>query len=681
MTAETEPPALVQAKLTTPHAVDVIVSPALLRRFESCARRRLTVVSAPAGYGKTTVTVAALHALHLPHVWYRVDVLDHDPAVTVLSLCEALRRLRPDFGGLLRERLLHPSESPLSAEGMAAAFVVEVQGGAPAGLHLVIDDYHEASGSDEFNRVLDYLIDNLPEGWRFVVMGRYETGFETARLRVAGQLGFIGAADLRLDEAQVGELLLRHTPEASREQAARLAELTEGWPAAVSLAAESLSGRDTSGVEEVLADARVTGDVYAYLAEQVYRRERPGVRAFLRQTCFLDSLTPEIADRVTEAKHAHRHLDRLARNGIFTFQTPGTETYRYHTLFRDYLREACLREDGAEACRRRRLHTASVLEECGEIERSVELLIAADHPALALAVLARQGEAALERHRAETLDSWLTRLPSTLLQSHPWAQLLSGHRETRDGRYQQALRHIEAAADSFRRSTDAHGLYSALSAKERALFWKGDPRAASAACRQALAVAESDDERLHTITSMLSAAIDMGDWAAVETARRDSAILAATGPPVELLRIRALHAHALYVRGRLREAYEEMQGIDVDMVPPYFRPTVFDCSSHHRLRRSPATRTRSSRRRRLSAPRARWATRSWPASPATRWASCASSETGIEPASRTSRRRGRSSSSLATWPLPRGPRCTSGPTTAGTAESSRRPPRIERLSG
>jgi LuxR family maltose regulon positive regulatory protein len=162
VTPQGGPPALVQAKLTTPRTVQAAVSPALQRHFESCLQRRLTVVSAPAGYGKTTVTVAVLRTLRISHVWYRADVLDHDPAATVLSLCEALRRRRPGFGELLRERLLHPSESPLSAEDMAAAFVVAAQEDAPAELHLVIDDYHEATGSDEFNRVLDYLIDNLP---------------------------------------------------------------------------------------------------------------------------------------------------------------------------------------------------------------------------------------------------------------------------------------------------------------------------------------------------------------------------------------------------------------------------------------------------------------------------------------------------------------------------------------
>jgi ATP/maltotriose-dependent transcriptional regulator MalT len=564
----------VQAKLTTPRTVDAAVSPALRQHFESCLQRRLTVVSAPAGYGKTTVTVAALRALHISHVWYRVDVLDHDPAATVLSLCEALRRRRPGFGELLRERLLHPSESPLSAEGMAAAFVVAAQEDAPAGLHLVIDDYHEATGSDEFNRVLDYLIDNLPESWRLVVLGRYEPGFETARLRVAGMLGFVGTDHLRLDETQVHELLLRHVPEAGRAHAARLAELTEGWPAAVSLATETLSGRDMTTVEEVLADPRLTSDLYAYLAEQVYRQEGPDVRDFLKRTCDLDALTPEIAGLVAEMPNAHRHLEHLARNRIFTFKASGSGGYRYHPLFRDYLREVCLLEDGPAACRQRQLHTATALEESREIERSVELLIAAGEPELALDVISRQGEAALGRYRAETLDAWLARLPATLVESHPWAQLLSAHRETRDGRYEQALRRIEAATEAFTQSDDTHGLYSSLSAKERALFWKGDPQAALATCRQALDLAESDEERLHTIVSMLSAAVDIGDWAAVETAQRECAALAACGPPEELLRIRALHSSGLYARGQYAEAHREVRGIDVSRLSPYLQPVV-----------------------------------------------------------------------------------------------------------
>jgi ATP/maltotriose-dependent transcriptional regulator MalT len=569
----------VQAKLTTPRTVDAAVSPALQQHFESCLQRRLTVVSAPAGYGKTTVTVAALRTLHLQHVWYRVDVLDHDPAVTVLSLCEALRRRRATFGAPLIERLLHPSESPLSVEGMAAAFVIAAQEEGPAEVHLVIDDYHEATGSDEFNRLIGYLIDNLPDGWRLIVLGRYEPGFATARLRVRGQLGFITADELRLDVPQAHELLLRHLPQAGHPQAERLIALTEGWPAAVTLAVEALAGRDIAAVDEVLADPRLTGDIYAYMAEQVYRQESPEARLFLRRTCDLDALTPEIAARIADVAEAHRHLEHLARNRIFTAKVPETGAYRYHPLFRDYLRETCLLEDGPDACRRRRLHTAAVLEECREIEHSVELLIAAGEPELALGVIARQGEAAFGRHRAETLDAWLARLPVTLVESHPWAQLLSAHRETRGGRYEEALRHIEAAARTFRGSGDGHGLYSALSAKERALFWRGDPQAALEACRGALSVAESDGQRLHTYASMLSAAVDMGDWSTAEAAQRESEALTASGPPEELLRIRALHSHALYVRGRLRESYRVSEAIDAGVLPAYLQPTVLGARS------------------------------------------------------------------------------------------------------
>jgi DNA-binding CsgD family transcriptional regulator/tetratricopeptide (TPR) repeat protein len=566
----------VQAKLSAPHAVDALVGPALLRRFEECLQRRLTVVAAPAGYGKTTSTLTALGALALEHIWYKADVLDHDPAVIVLSLCEALQRQRPGFGELLRERLLHPSESPLSVEGMGAALVVELQESQSPPVHLVIDDYHDASDSPEFNRLLDYLVQNLPEAWRLVVLSRYEPGFETAKLRLARKLGQIGVEDLRFGETQVLEFMLRHSPDADRKLAAKLTELTEGWPAAVSLAAESLSWRGCFAVDTTLDDPRVTGDVYAYLMEQVYRRESGLVRTFLKRTAFLDSITPEIANRVSGLGNAHRHLDHLSKNRAFTFHVPGTSTYHYHKLFRDCLREACLREDGPEACRHYQLETANVLEEFGEIERAVELLISSGRPDVSLDVLRRGGHEALDNYRSEVLASWLRRLPEVLSARHPWAMLIDAQIRLRQGDFTGAKEKAREALRAFTEAGDEDGLYHALCTEETVTFWSGDIPGALRLARKCLDHATDPTQVTHTLNSIAAAAIQLRDWQTADEAWSDPVFQLAASGDDERERAAGLKASSLYYRGDFRLARSELEHLVAAPLPPTFRASALN---------------------------------------------------------------------------------------------------------
>ena len=398
-------------------------------------------------------------------------------------------------------------------------FVTECERRVDRDVHIVLDDYHEAAESAELNRTLDYLLADLPARLRFIVLTRYDPAFSVNRMRLAGDVAAMGAEALRFDAEQaVAVLAARSGHQPRREHVERLVALTEGWPASIVLAGLALEWLDLGSLELALADPRLKQDIYSYLAEQVYRREDAPTRAFLKRTCCLENITAELANRLAGTDAAHRYLAHLAANRVFTFATGEEGAYRYHNLFRDFLRQRYLQEEGEPAFRRLQHETAAALEDVGETEMAVELYLNANQPLDALDVVARGGEAGLEGLPCERLRSWLERLPPEAGAAEPWARLIAGQLRSRDGDYPAALREIDRAVHSLEAAADEWGLYHALSMKECALFWQGDTAEAVRACEAALAHAQTDQQKMHTLLSLGSAALDLRRWDDAEAA-------------------------------------------------------------------------------------------------------------------------------------------------------------------
>lgn len=545
----------IAAKYMRPRQGHASLRPDVHKVFAAALTRRLTVVCAPAGYGKTTTAAAALERLDCVDSWYKLDLLDHDPLAFLAGLVRAVQRSCPGFGDALLLELESGPVQELAAEVLAARFCSECDRLVTADRHIVLDDYHEAMDAAAMNDVLGYLLENCPSTIHFVVLTRYEPAFRLEKLHLGGEVARIPRDLLLFDEEQVADVLRErsgddHDPAHIR----RLLELTEGWPASVVLAGMALSWLDVTSLREALSDPRLRTDVFSYLAEQVFQRQSHAIQHFLLRTCCPDHVTVDLAERLTGTSGASRHLHFLTRNHVFTFNTDRAGAYRYHNLLRDFLRQRYVQERGGAEYHALQIETAVTLEDTGDRSAAIDLLLAANELTPALEMVARGGEAELEHRPSEQLRLWLEQLSPALEAGRPWALVVAGVVGARESRFAAALSDLRRAADVLEREGDREGLYQVLSIVEWAEFWSGDSSASMATSARALEYATSDSQRLHTLLSLLSAALDMRRWDTVTSASTRADALLPRARPEEAARAQALRAHAAFYKGDVRAA-------------------------------------------------------------------------------------------------------------------------------
>ena len=207
----------------------------------------------------------------------------------------------------------------------------------------------------------------------------------------------------------------------------------------------ALAWMDVASLEVALGDPRLRGDVFSYLAEQVFQRQSAEIQRFLLRTCCLEHVHGELAVRLVGASSAHRHLHFLARNHIFTFESDQQGSFRYHNLLRDFLKQRYVQDEGESAFKALQRETAAALEACGDRPAAVELLLGANEVDLALAAIARGGERLLERLPSEQLRLWVSQLAPPAQADSPWALVVSAVLDTRDGSFPRALEHLQRA--------------------------------------------------------------------------------------------------------------------------------------------------------------------------------------------------------------------------------------------
>jgi len=400
---------------------DTVSRSRLLDRLDAGlrARRRLTLISAPAGYGKTTVATDWLHAQTSPFTWVGLDEADNDPHRFLTYLIAALERVDPAYGTGARSLLRGAQSTGTAPLTLLINDLVEV--GSP--VIVVLDDYHLIR-APEVHTLVEFLLEHAPDLLHLVVLTREDPPLPFSRLRVRGQLTELRAADLRFTPEEIAAFF-RETLDLAldTEAVATLSRRTEGWIASLQLAGLALRSQP----EPHAFLAQFGGShryVIDYLIDEVLSHQPPDVRDFLSRTSVLDRFCAPLCDALLRedckgegpASPADDILQRLDRANLFLVALDERRIwYRYHHLFADVLRSGL----APETARRLHRRAAHWFADAGLTHEAIRhALEAGDHTDAAAWIHA--ASSSLIRHgQIATLLGWLDALPGPVIADHP----------------------------------------------------------------------------------------------------------------------------------------------------------------------------------------------------------------------------------------------------------------------
>jgi LuxR family maltose regulon positive regulatory protein len=429
----------------------IVLRPRLIERLNEglSAGRKLTLISASAGFGKTTLVSEWIASCERPVAWLSLDEGDNELTRFLAYLVAALQTVAPKIGIGVLAALQSPQPPPI--ESILTTLINEIIT-IPENFIFVLDDYHIID-SKPVDNALTFLIEHLPPQMHLVIATREDPALPLARLRVRGQLTELRAADLRFTPAEAAEFLNQMMGlNLSAENIAALDKRTEGWIAGLQMAALSMQGRsDTASFIKSFTGSHHF--ILDYLVEEVLQRQPEHVRNFLLQTAILDRLCALLCNAVTEREDGKDMLEALERSNLFVIPLDDQrQWYRYHHLFAEVL-QAHLREAQPERVSTLHRLASEWYEQNGLRSDAIRHALAAQdfEGAAGLIELAWPAAEAGSIQQATWLG-WVKRLSEELVRARPvlnvwyaYALLGSGEMEAAQARLKDAERWLEPA--------------------------------------------------------------------------------------------------------------------------------------------------------------------------------------------------------------------------------------------
>jgi LuxR family transcriptional regulator, maltose regulon positive regulatory protein len=410
---------LLETKLFVPKLRRGLVArPRLSERLRRGAESKLTLISAPAGFGKTTLLAEWLSARppgDRSTAWLSLDQADNQPESFWTYVITALQTVAPGVGASALALVRTPQPPPIET---ALALLLNDLGAAANDIALVLDDYHVIDVR-EVHEGMAFLIDHLPPGVHVLIATRADPALPLGRLRGSGELVEIRAGDLRFTPEEAAAYLNQVMGlDLGAGDVEALETRTEGWIAALQLAALSMQGRGdiASFIASFAGDDRYIVD---YLAEEVLQRQPDHVRSFLLQTSILDRLSGPLCDAVTGQAGGKAMLEALDRGNLFLVPLDDRrQWYRYHHLFADVLRARMLDEQ-PDASPDLHMRASEWYEQNGERSEAIRHALAAEDFERAADLVELAGPAMRQARQEATLRRWFEALPGELFQVRP----------------------------------------------------------------------------------------------------------------------------------------------------------------------------------------------------------------------------------------------------------------------
>jgi LuxR family maltose regulon positive regulatory protein len=552
-----------------PSTQDVLPRPRLIRQLNGGLHRKLTLISAPAGFGTTTLLAEWIPQSERRVTGVSLDVTDNDPKRFFVYVITSLQLLQADFGRSLLEAL--QSSQPPSLEALIGTLVNEISRSLPEFV-LVLEDYHVIR-TQAIHNALAFLLDHMPPQMHLIITSRADPSLPLARLRAHAELTELGAADLRfsLEETfaffrQIKDLQL------SADQIQDLASRTEGWATGLQLAAVSLQCLDAADVARFVHD--FTGShhyVFDYLAEEVLQQQPEAIRRFLLRTSILNRLSGPLCEALMSEDgewpaaggesnpspaSGREVLEDLEQANLFLVPLDGQRHwYRYHHLFADFLRERLARENGPATVEELYGRASQWHEHHGSREEALHYALAGrDWPRAA--ALVEQLTTSLW-HTSRYNLSWLETLPEEVVYHSPELCTWYAFSLMIVGDFSRVEEFLEAAEQAAHSSDNLSALASVYAYRAMAGYLRDDAQPTFENARQAMTYLD-DSNRLHH--AAVHHALGRGHLLRGEMVQAEQvwteAVRSAqdTGSQRGLLMVRADRGELQRVQGRLRQA-------------------------------------------------------------------------------------------------------------------------------
>lgn len=552
---------------------DVLARQRLLQQMQQGLQRKLTLIAAPAGFGKTTLINhwARQHEARL--AWFSLDDDDNDPNRFWLYVIAALQSIEPQLGKVAQDSLLQPGASTEVVLTTLLNDLLNIE----EQIVLLLDDYHLIS-DQSIHESVSFLLEHMPPQLHLIIASRVEPPLPLARLRARREMTELRASDLRfsLDEITTffsDTIGLNVSP----NDVYALENRTEGWIAGLQMAALSMQGRDdiSSFIQAFTGSHR---HILDYLVEEVLERQPKDIQQFLLRSSVLTLLHGDLCNLLTEQDNGHEVLDYLSRANLFVSRLDDErQWYRYHTLFAEFLRSRLVK------------HHLDIMP---ELHRTAAAWYEEHNligEAIAQLFLAKKYEDAadlLEKHRKTIfwaqsqwtlMQRWLEALPQQVLEARPilclsmgWSNLLAGHYDKVTYYAQQTATYLSQTPHP--QHDDIYGECLGLQA-EVALI-EGDTRKALNMCNQALAHLSENSAILRSILVQMQGYVyrSMGQVQQASTVLSQAVELSQqANNRMGMIFALADLGDTRFLQGRLQEAIQTFQRI-LDLQAHYQSP-------------------------------------------------------------------------------------------------------------
>ncbi len=560
----------------------LVPRPRLIERLDAGLRGgcKLTLVSAPAGYGKTTMVVEwGLKIASRPHpqpgirnpqfAWLSLDEGDNDPMRFATYLLAALQQIDPAIGQVAQVMLQTPRPSP--PEALLTSLINDIVA-APTPFVLVLDDY-QLIQAPPVHQFLAFLLEHAPPQMHVVITTREDPPLPLARLRARGQITDIRQSDLKFTEEETASFLRQMMRlDLSPADVTTIQQRSEGWIAGLQLAAHSM--QHSADARQFVADfAGNDRYILDYLVEEVFQRQPPDVQDFLLKTSILDRITAGLCDAVlgqgAGAQASQTILERLDRANLFIVRLDETrQWYRYHHLFRDLLRLQrhiqCGGVDAADLHRR----AGRWFEQNGFLDEALDHFLAAEDWNEVERLIGLAAADAINHGQFATLNRWLAALPEERLRGSSELAGLKGWAVLSLGQFAAAETWTNRANDLLPPNAPPFHQAFVLCLQIYLAHIRSDIPQVIALAQRALTLLEAEDPhglRGAALANLASAQMIMGDIAAAtRTLCEEIRVGQERGHAISAVSALSTLAELEHRQGRAREALAlDQQALDL----------------------------------------------------------------------------------------------------------------------